>query len=810
MATPSPAAPLHSSRVHLDRWSDLSASMSSDGSKTWDIDATAIECALDQPHRPELPTIPGLTFINEVGRGGMGVVYQAQQESLKRLVAVKLLHGGSLAAAEERYRFRLESEVAAHLKHPNVVQVHEAGSYQGRDFLILEWVESGSLQRWQSGKPIAPRQSAAIVAALADGIQAAHSMGVLHRDLKPANVLLAESTEPGELPFVPKVTDFGMAKRLHDPGVTRAGYAVGTPHYMAPEQARGETNSTAVDVYALGAILYELLTGQTPFQGNAHLVLHQLIHEEPTSLLKFRPELPRDLVSICQKAMQKEPANRYATAMELAADLRRYLDHQPVLARPISGLHRVVRWARRHPAVAALLCTLAFTILGSLAGMTWLYFQAEARREQAELSDQLRQRKEEASRELNRFFLRDFFKQATPSKTLGKSMSFAEALQAMAAGIDTDPALKRLREFPELVASTKRMLGNTLIYQGKPNDARILLEDAYAWYERNTPADDDERQMCRSDLLHLLLEQGQLQKVEPLLREKVAFTERKYGPVAHPTVAARSNLVGVCYELGKLDEAIALNAATLAALRELQVQDNEEVIHTFSNQVFLLQKAGRFVEAESASRECLRECEVKLPREHPKRIIILNNLSTILRSLRREQEALPVMQEALALCKKVNGPAHQETLLMQSNYAGLLRELKQLDEAQALLEDAWQTAKAKKLKHPVVYRILDALANLAAEREQLETARILAEELLQAVRSSLDPKHQLQAQARATLGAILLRDKQYAAAKFMLEEAIQLAKPHGTALADLHQKSVHHLAQCVEAIGKMGKAFPPW
>lgn len=817
-AIPPPKKLEDSSRIRLDRFTEMLSLNSLAGSKTWELDATPHIKNIDSLPPLPLPTIPGLTFIKEIGRGGMGAVYQACQESLNRNVAVKLIHGGSLAGEEERYRFRLEAEVAARIKHPNIVQVYEAGMHQGRAFLIMEWVEGGTLQQWQNGKTIDPKRAAEIVAALADGIQAAHSMGVLHRDLKPANVLISSvpitpnpalrttslvTQDAAHTTLMVKVSDFGMAKRMHEAGVTQSGYAVGTPHYMAPEQARGDADiGTAADLYSLGAILYELLTGRPPFQGSALVVLYQVLNDDPASPLKWKPDLPQDIVSICQKCMHKEPKQRYSSAAELATDLRNFLVHRPVAARPISVFQQMGLWARRRPAIAGLVLALLLTLLGSFIGMTVLYLRAEEKRTEAVQAKAEMEHKEEATRALNKFFLRDFFNQASPVKQKEKKLLFADALSKIAEDFETDKALDRLRKFPELVASTRLQLGSTLMNQGKHAQASQLLESAFEWYRTHRAEDDEERSHCMNDLLHLMLVQGKLQKVEPLMRELVAMKVKKFGAYEHPTIAAKSNLIGVLYEQGKMEEAIALSRDVLEGTRLARPEGDLETLQCFSNYTFLLFKAGKVQEASELQRECLADCLKHLTDTHPHTLLVRNNLATSLRTLKLLQEAEPLMQQVVATSKTVNGPAHPETIAYQGNYAGLLREMGRQDEAQKLLEDSWHAAQEKKLKHPVVLKILDGLASLAAERGKLEPATVYAQELLQAVQAQLDAKHQMQAMARATYGHVLILKKEYPQAVKMLEEALQFAEPHGAALESTRRIALQDLALGYEALGR--------
>jgi serine/threonine protein kinase len=361
--------------------------------------ASAGEVSLPEIQPSDIEEIPGYELLGILGRGGMGIVFRARQVSLKRQVALKMILAGRHARPQDRLRFQKEAEAVARLAHPNIVQIYEVGQQNGLPYFSLEFVNAGSLAQFLGGVPQSPTVAAQLVMQLAGAMHYAHHRGIVHRDLKPANILLhldesrilrdGHSADTAIFralnSYVPKISDFGLAMHMGGEDHSRHGTILGTPSYMAPEQA-GRSNEVgpAADVYALGAILYEMLTGRPPFRGpTVQETTQQLLAQNPVPPAQLQPKIPHDLETICLTCLRKDPGTRYASAEALGEDLRRFLNNEPILAHPTPLPDRLLKWSRRRPTTA--LAMLAAVLVAAVLVHTWgeLTYALRCERDQA-------------------------------------------------------------------------------------------------------------------------------------------------------------------------------------------------------------------------------------------------------------------------------------------------------------------------------------------------------------------------------------------------------------------------------------------
>ena len=415
------------------------------------------------------PEIPGIEILDELGRGGMGIVYKARQRVLDRVVAVKILRHAASASFDEVERFKLEATALARLQHPNIVPIYEVGNYDGLPYFVMEYVEGGSLEQRLTGQPVPAAIAAALAVPVARALAAAHQAGLIHRDVKPANILLSErhhqsAAGVGNADWTrntPKLTDFGLVKQLDaSMGLTGSGHAIGTPHYIAPEALSGGAVTPAYDQYAVGVLMYQMLTGRPPFQGTSTLaILQQALSQEVTPPGRLASAVPRELETICLKCLDKDPRRRYGTAGELADDLERYLRGEPILARPAGVWERWQKWGRRKPAVAGLLGGLIVVGVVGLSGILWEWKDAVDAKQHAEAMEGDALRSRDRARESERAARRQ-----AAERSFDRGLALADDGR-VDAGLHW--MLESLREAPEEAVDLQRLARINLSARGE-------------------------------------------------------------------------------------------------------------------------------------------------------------------------------------------------------------------------------------------------------------------------------------------------------------------------------------------------------
>jgi serine/threonine protein kinase/Flp pilus assembly protein TadD len=723
------------------------------------------------------PAVAGYQILAELGRGGMGVVYQARQVALDRLVALKMIRGGALAGPEQVARFRTEALTVARLHHPHIVQIHDVGEHDGGPFLALELLDGGSLAQKLDGTPLPPRRAAELIQTLAGAMHYAHECGIVHRDLKPANVLLsADGTA--------KITDFGLAKRLDDEaGLTGSGQLLGTPSYMAPEQARGKAAAVgaAADVYALGAILYECLTGRPPFLAETALeTLEQVRDREPAAPHLLQPKVPRDLQTICLTCLHKEPRKRYASAQALLEDLRNFLGGLPIQARPIRPWERGLKWARRRPAAAALLAVTGASAVALVAVV--LGYDAHLRQKNTDLAAGIVQIKHEQGRTRKALDMlssavidewlsrqkqllpehKKFLEQALASyEELARDTGQDEASRAGVAGAHLRVGKIRLR------------LGQ----RAGAEAAYVRARDLYQQLAADFPGVPEYRQKLAASHTSLgvvLAVTGRVEDAERAYREALKLQQ----PLAadFPTVpeyrrdlAGSHNNLGVLLRgTGRVEEAERAYHDALKVHQQLAadfptVPDYRQgLAGSHNNLGLLLKDTGRVEDAERAWRDALKvqqQLAADFPGVPDYRQGLAgshNNLGVLLADTGRIEDAERAYRAALGVQQPLAAdfptvPEYRHYLATSHNNLGnLLRGTGRVEEAERAYHDALKVHQQLAADFPTVsdYQnelagTLHNLADLLRKRKELGPARQLLEQAASHHEAALkaNPRH---------------------------------------------------------------------
>ncbi len=759
-------------------------------------------------------------LLEEIGRGGMGTVYRAERAdgAFEHTVALKLIRPGMGSAAVLR-RFRHERQVLASLDHPNVARILDGGrADDGRPYLVMELVDGEPITAYCNRRRLGVEARLRLFRQVCDAVAYAHRRLVVHRDLKPSNVLVAED-EQGR-PHV-KLLDFGIAKLMHpaeaglfsgeagsEATLTRDGRLPLTPQYAAPEQVRGEAITTATDVYALGVLLYELLTGQPPYRLDAsrpaewERVIGGVEPQRPSAAAPqgeaeshggepLKKRLAGDLDTICLKALRKEPERRYPSPEALGADLERHLGGLPVEARPDTLAYRARKFVGRHRrAVAAT----AAVVVAFLALVGFYTQRLATERDRAE--------QEATTAEQVTAFLVDVFQSSDPFIVGGQEVTARELLDRGVERIDG------LGDEPAVQAVLLSVFGNIYHRLGLYDDARPLLERALTRYREVWGPTHERTALGLSELAGLLIDVGELDEAERLLREALAIDRRLDSDDPSGVVRRLNNLASVLWNKGAYAEAEPLYRDALAVRRRLHDGPHPDVALSLNNLASVLQDLGAYAEAESLYREALAMWRQLHGDEHPYIAGTLGNLAGLLVERRAYAEAEPLLREVLAMWRRLLGDEHPDVAVSLNNLAGLLDSVGKETEAEALYRES--LAMRRRLlgdEHPYVMQSLINLAGVVYDQDRYEEAETHLTEAL-AMRGVLNEGHPFTGIGLAMMGRLLTKTDRPEKAESLLREALAIAKE---TRGDEHVRTARMklaLGTTLTALGRYGEAEP--
>jgi tetratricopeptide (TPR) repeat protein len=728
------------------------------------LGGTAADAPVPQVHRYDV--------LRRLGRGGMAAVYLARDPRLGRFVALKLL---SAAEAGEHVvaRLRAEAQAIARLQHPNIVQIHEIGEHRGQPYLALEYVSGGSLAEWIGGNPRPPPEAARLVETLARAVQAAHERGVVHRDLKPANVLLHRD-EDGNV--IPKIADFGLAKFLDDADArlapTQSGFVVGTASYMAPEQAGGDGDKNpvgpATDVYALGAILYELITGRPPFKAATVFETALLVrNREPVSPRQLQPGTPRDLENVCLKCLCKEPARRYTSALELADDLHHFIVGKPVRARPVGPVERTWRWSRRNPLAASLAAAVALAlVLGTVVSTS---FAIEARRRAAanlRLASEADAKRQQA--EAISGYLSDTFRSPDPERD-GRGITVVEML---------DRAVTKLHEQfadqPLIEADLAAGLGQTYLSLGQFSAAIKLLERSRDLMQKHGRRDDWKTVAPLHLLARAHTAAGNAQQAIPLAEEAHQRMRGLLGDDHNETMQTVNTLAHAYQDAGRLREAVALHERTLAWARMTLGESDPQTLIAMNNVAWVYDQLDEPRRARELYEQALEAFRAKLGPDHYYTLATMNNLASVHSHAGQSDEAIEMFRHVLEAAGRTLGEDHPNTLATMAQLARAYREARRYAEALALAQRAFDLQRTKLGEdHPQTLETLAVLAVTLDLADQRDRALPMFEDVYDRRRRKLGDEHPDTLRSMGGLGRLYHRygelDRAHALLRPLLE-----------------------------------------
>ena len=753
---------------------------------SWYEDEQALLRSLrsDSGPRCRPPLIAGYEIVRELGRGGQGVVYEAIQRSTRRSVAIKLLLDGALASETTRLRFEREIDLVASLQHPHIVRLYDSGVTEaGHPYYVMEYIAgvplddliraaadavrpagaSASAESLDLHQPSAASRSGApaIRAALVvfhkicEAVNYAHQRGVIHRDLKPGNIRIDPAGEP-------HVLDFGLAKnaiqacvRASQPQMSLSGQFIGSLAWASPEQTEGVPSRVDVrtDVYSLGVLLYQLLTGRFPYavMGSFPEVIETIRTAAPLRPRDVRPEVDDELETIVLKALAKEPQRRYQTAGELARDIERYLNHEPIEAKRDSAWYNVRKTLRRYRLVAGF--GAAFLVVAVVAAITLSVLYGRALRAER-MADQRRTVAETEGDKARRTqqFLQSMLGSLDPSVSFGRDAGLLRQI------LD-DAALRvedELKGRPEVEAPVRATIGRTYSALGDYKAAETNLLRALDLYRRTPDSGRLETFQVLSDLATVYQEQGRLDEAEPLAREALEGFRKRLGAEDRDTLTAMSNLALVLDSLGQGEAAEQLHRETLAARRRVFGENDPDTLSSKVNLAQILLDQGRVDEAAPLIRETLAARQELLGPDHPATLLCINNAARLAQEQGHLDEAETLYRQAVDGFRRTLGPEHPHTVMAVNNLAALYCQTRRLAKAEALLREALALQPAGGSNRLATATVLNNLARVLQESGKPAEAEPLLRTLLETLSNAYGEDHPRALTALNNLAGVLV------------------------------------------------------